>query len=280
MRSCPIPSPLCHTPPVPFRVSSQMHAVHASQHLYINIARSLSPYHTHSIYLDLQKLDDVLVYCMYSSSSVVLYAVSYSFFLLVSLFHPLISASFLVSPSLLFICLYRFGPPCVHLCKCTCLEPSHSHRPLYGLVRLEPYYISATRPECCLSCSLLPVMIPELRQHVRDAARPLAAKYGLSVLPEFADIAAIALLFFTALQVSLSPAISRTVFPVSYGKADKRTRRNWYFRASPRPAVLTCPQGHACRFTHSRLRCRRACFTVSPDQQSGRGPRVRGPSRC
>lgn len=71
-------------------------------------------------------------------------------------------------------------------------------------------------------------MISELRQHIRDAVRPLAAKYGLSVLPEFADIVVIAWLFFTALQVSLSPAISKAVFPVSYGKADKRTRRNWY----------------------------------------------------
>ncbi|KAH0830650.1 DUF887-domain-containing protein [Lanmaoa asiatica] len=70
-------------------------------------------------------------------------------------------------------------------------------------------------------------MIPELRQHIRDAVRPLAEEHGLSALPEFADIVVIAWLFFTALQVSLSPAISRAVFPVSYGKADKRTRRNW-----------------------------------------------------
>ncbi|KAG9318568.1 DUF887-domain-containing protein [Chiua virens] len=70
-------------------------------------------------------------------------------------------------------------------------------------------------------------MIPELRQHIRDAARPLADKYGLSTLPEFADVVVIAWLFFTVLQFSLSPAISRAVFPVSYTKADKRTRRNW-----------------------------------------------------
>ena len=76
-------------------------------------------------------------------------------------------------------------------------------------------------------------MIPELRQYIRDAVRPLATKYGFSVLPEFADIVVIAWLFFTALQVSLSPPISRAVFPVSYGKADKRTRRNWYIHVHP-----------------------------------------------
>jgi hypothetical protein len=70
-------------------------------------------------------------------------------------------------------------------------------------------------------------MIPELRQHVRDAVRPFAAKYGFTVLPELADVVVISWLFFTVLQVSLSPALSRAVFPVSYGRANKRTRRNW-----------------------------------------------------
>ncbi|KAF8447869.1 DUF887-domain-containing protein [Boletus edulis BED1] len=70
-------------------------------------------------------------------------------------------------------------------------------------------------------------MITELRYQVRDTVRPLAEKCGLSVLPEFADIVVFAWLFFTALQVGISPAISRVVFPVSYGKANKRTRKNW-----------------------------------------------------
>jgi len=73
-------------------------------------------------------------------------------------------------------------------------------------------------------------MITELRYRVRDAVRPLAEKCGLRGLSEFADIVVIAWLFFTALQVSISPAISRVVFPVSYGKANKRTRRNWDVR--------------------------------------------------
>lgn len=76
-------------------------------------------------------------------------------------------------------------------------------------------------------------MITELRLQVRDVVRPLALKYGLSILPEFADIVVIAWLFFTALQYSLSPAIARTLFPVSYGKADRRTRKNWYLLLRP-----------------------------------------------
>ncbi|KAF8559660.1 DUF887-domain-containing protein [Imleria badia] len=69
-------------------------------------------------------------------------------------------------------------------------------------------------------------MITELRLQMRDAVRPFALKYGFAVLPELADIVVIAWLFFTTLQFSLSP-ICRALFPVSYGKADKRTRRNW-----------------------------------------------------
>jgi len=84
------------------------------------------------------------------------------------------------------------------------------------------------------SHSLLPcplsIMIPELRHHVRDAVRPIAQKYGFSVLPEVADIVVIAALFFTAINFSLSPAISRAVFPLWYGKADRRTRINWDVR--------------------------------------------------
>ena len=71
-------------------------------------------------------------------------------------------------------------------------------------------------------------MITELRHHLRDAARPFAARYAFRLLPDLADIAVISWLFFTALQLSLSPLISRALFPVSYGKANKRTRRNWY----------------------------------------------------
>ena len=78
-------------------------------------------------------------------------------------------------------------------------------------------------------------MITELRHQVRDAVRPLALKYGLTVLTESADIVLIAWLFFTALQFSLSPAVSKVVFPVSYGKANKRTRRNWYSPARTHP---------------------------------------------
>ena len=118
-------------------------------------------------------------------------------------------------------------------------------------------------------------MIPELRQHVRDAVRPFAAKYGFTVLPELADIVVISWLFFTVLQVSLSPAISRAVFPVSYGKANKRTRRNWYLHPHAALRVLTSPQGRASRLTRSRARRRRACFTVSRSQKPGRRHHLR-----
>jgi hypothetical protein len=118
-------------------------------------------------------------------------------------------------------------------------------------------------------------MIPELRQHVRDAVRPFAAKYGFTVLPELADVVVISWLFFTVLQVSLSPALSRAVFPVSYGRANKRTRRNWYLLVHAAFHVLTCPQGRASRVTRPRGRCRRACFTVSWSQKPRQRPHLR-----
>ncbi|KAF9227826.1 DUF887-domain-containing protein [Gyrodon lividus] len=70
-------------------------------------------------------------------------------------------------------------------------------------------------------------MIPEIRQIIRDLARPLATTYGLRALSDFADIVVIAWLFFTVVHVTLSPAVSKALFPVSYGKANKRTRKNW-----------------------------------------------------
>ncbi|KIJ69071.1 hypothetical protein HYDPIDRAFT_80212 [Hydnomerulius pinastri MD-312] len=70
-------------------------------------------------------------------------------------------------------------------------------------------------------------MIPEIRQHIRDLAHPLARKYGLTVFPEFADITVLAWLFFSVVHISLSPAVSRAIFPISYGKANKKTRKNW-----------------------------------------------------
>lgn len=60
----------------------------------------------------------------------------------------------------------------------------------------------------------------------------------LATVPEFADIVVIAWLFFTAIQYSLSPAICKVFFLVSYGKASKRTRRNWYF-TRPQPSFFT-----------------------------------------
>ena len=114
-------------------------------------------------------------------------------------------------------------------------------------------------------------MITELRLQIRDAARPFAVKYGFTVLPELADIVVISWLFFTVLQVSLSPPICKALFPVWYGKADKRTRRNWYPPFAPGPHHgLIPPQGRAPRVTRACPRRRRACFTVPPHQKSQR----------
>jgi len=70
-------------------------------------------------------------------------------------------------------------------------------------------------------------MIPEIRQNIRDLARPLATTYGLRALPDFADIVVVAWLFFTTVHISLSPVVSKVLFPVSYGKANATTQRNW-----------------------------------------------------
>ncbi|KAF9246437.1 DUF887-domain-containing protein [Melanogaster broomeanus] len=70
-------------------------------------------------------------------------------------------------------------------------------------------------------------MIPEIRQNIRDLARPLSTTYGLSALPDIADIVVMAGLFFAVVHFSLSPAVNKVLFPVSYGRANKRTRRIW-----------------------------------------------------
>ncbi|KAH7926656.1 DUF887-domain-containing protein [Leucogyrophana mollusca] len=70
-------------------------------------------------------------------------------------------------------------------------------------------------------------MIPEIRQNIRTLSLPLAEKFGLLKIHEFADIIVLAFLFFTAVHVSLSPIVSKALFPVAYGKAGRKARNNW-----------------------------------------------------
>lgn len=71
-------------------------------------------------------------------------------------------------------------------------------------------------------------MIKDVRLQIRELAAPVAQKLGIGKISDFADVILLSFLFFTTVHNSLSPAVSGVLFPVSYGKAGKRARNNWW----------------------------------------------------
>lgn len=70
-------------------------------------------------------------------------------------------------------------------------------------------------------------MIHDVRIQIRELSVPIAQKLGISKISDFADVIALSFVFFSVVHNSLSPAVSRVLFPVSYGKAGKRVQDNW-----------------------------------------------------
>jgi len=70
-------------------------------------------------------------------------------------------------------------------------------------------------------------MIHDVRLQIREFSVPFAEKLGLSKISDFADVIVLSFLFFSVVHNSISPAVSGILFPVSYGKAEKRVRDNW-----------------------------------------------------
>ncbi|KAG2116614.1 DUF887-domain-containing protein [Suillus discolor] len=75
-------------------------------------------------------------------------------------------------------------------------------------------------------------MIQDVRLQIREFAAPVAQKLGIGKISDFADVILLSFVFFTTVHNSLSPAVSSALFPVSYGKAGKRTRNNWDIRVA------------------------------------------------
>ncbi|KAI6131947.1 DUF887-domain-containing protein [Pisolithus croceorrhizus] len=71
------------------------------------------------------------------------------------------------------------------------------------------------------------MLVQDIRSFIRDSSRPIAEKVHLHLLPDYSDIMVISALFFFTLHHTVSPVVSRVLFPVSYGKANRKTRNNW-----------------------------------------------------
>ncbi|EJD05690.1 DUF887-domain-containing protein [Fomitiporia mediterranea MF3/22] len=69
------------------------------------------------------------------------------------------------------------------------------------------------------------------RRALQDASRPFASSFGLSKLPEHADVVAISSLFFLTVHQFIGPRLSKALFPRSYGQLKtRRDRNNWNIR--------------------------------------------------
>ncbi|KAH7889571.1 DUF887-domain-containing protein [Phlebopus sp. FC_14] len=70
-------------------------------------------------------------------------------------------------------------------------------------------------------------MVLDIRTHIREFSRPFAERAGLKLFSGFADVVVLAATFFTVVHLVVSPALSRALFPTSYGRVNKKTRNSW-----------------------------------------------------
>lgn len=92
------------------------------------------------------------------------------------------------------------------------------------------------------------MLLKPVTEWIRDSSKPLADYLGLTKLPEFAPNIVFSAFCFLAVHTIISPILSKTLFPRSYGRLKtRRDRNNWNIHAVSLVHVLIIiPYSYRC----------------------------------